>query len=721
MATCCNHNDNVEKKFKNTEFTFITHVWACDHDSTEWNLEVFLIQNSSRIKLMYPQQLENYKEPSFTMVHSEITCHLCSEDKLFCYVRNRRLYTNPNCEKIDFKKPPGAKKLMETLNKGPEWNHEKSVIISTIHQLMHVDHFTVNKNSNQVHLEFEMVIISKNSKGEFKIILMDHINKTFNPIAIIDFHLKQAISRFGYQNNLRRPIKIFYKDNQNQEVDWVKTEAFDTRPSKKENNDGDDLYHCVKKLSMHGHKMEKYKYHASSVEVQVNEKVPNSMSQFFNKVIMSDNMPTDIKSFAHMMAADNNKDIADELVKYFNILKDDDDEVSSSSNVNNNNAQHSKKKNSKIKIDKKIVMDGGDGIFDNVTIKLSEGKMALDSNSNDIQKLIEEKFFDGKFVSSADKDCKMFSMADLNERNMVLKAKINGKPVKTNIQDHKQNGGGKASCKKTFSSSTQTGESFHQQIIMDKLTHAIADKIKSSVSNGSASSNVGVKSSGSSGSKIVGSSGGKNINKNGFVSKSAHQDLLIKKLSDKVVATKMAQEKQDGVLDDLIAMYDGPMKEIKKKGKLGEFLKMKKQAESLRKVSDENLVNVQMNFHHKCTKKVAKLTRPRDLLERKKLSYRPNFSHQLMFGNRGDGIELPSDRVEWTPGGRLCSLPDFCLSLLNQLHDKEEMLLKSICCNNNDDCYPETDTESDDSDGRPTDYQDYKVFRDSMGIQKENK
>ena len=29
-----------------------------------------------------------------------------------------------------------------------------------------------------------------------------------------------------------------------------------------------------------------------------------------------------------------------------------------------------------------IVMDGGDGIFDNVTIKLSEGKMALDSNSN---------------------------------------------------------------------------------------------------------------------------------------------------------------------------------------------------------------------------------------------------------------------------------------------------------------------------------------------------
>ena len=54
---------------------------------------------------MYPQQLENYKEPSFTMVHSEITCHLCSEDKLFCYVRNRRLYTNPNSEKIDFKKP----------------------------------------------------------------------------------------------------------------------------------------------------------------------------------------------------------------------------------------------------------------------------------------------------------------------------------------------------------------------------------------------------------------------------------------------------------------------------------------------------------------------------------------------------------------------------------------------------------------------------------------
>ena len=89
------------------------------------------------------------------------------------------------------------------------------------------------------------------------------------------------------------------------------------------------------------------------------------------------------------------------------------------------------------------------------------------------------------------------------------------------------------------------------------------------------------------------------VNKNGFVSKSAHQDLLIKKLSDKVVATKMAQEKQDGVLDDLIAMYDGPMKEIKKKGKLGEFLKMKKQAESMRKVSDENLVNVQMNFHHK--------------------------------------------------------------------------------------------------------------------------
>ena len=110
----------------------------------------------------------------------------------------------------------------------------------------------------------------------------------------------------------------------------------------------------------------------------------------------------------------------------------------------------------------------------------------------------------------------MFSMADLNERNMVLKAKINGKPVKTNIQDHKQNGGGKASCKKTFSSSTQTGESFHQQIIMDKLTHAIADKIKSSVSNGSASSNVGVKSSGSSGSKIVGSSGGKNSKLNSY-------------------------------------------------------------------------------------------------------------------------------------------------------------------------------------------------------------
>ena len=56
---------------------------------------------------------------------------------------------------------------------------------------------------------------------------------------------------------------------------------------------------------MHGHKMEKYKYHASSVEVQVNqEKVPTSMSQFFNKVIMSDNMPQDIKGFAHMMAAD---------------------------------------------------------------------------------------------------------------------------------------------------------------------------------------------------------------------------------------------------------------------------------------------------------------------------------------------------------------------------------------------------------------------------------
>ena len=43
MATCCNHSDAVEKKFKNTEFTFITHVWACDHDSTEWNLEVSLI------------------------------------------------------------------------------------------------------------------------------------------------------------------------------------------------------------------------------------------------------------------------------------------------------------------------------------------------------------------------------------------------------------------------------------------------------------------------------------------------------------------------------------------------------------------------------------------------------------------------------------------------------------------------------------------------------
>jgi len=653
------------------------------------------------------------------MVHSEITCHLCSEDKLFCYVRNRRLYTNPNSEKIDFKKPPGAKKLMDTLNKGLEWNHEKSVIISTIHQLLHVDQFRVDKNSNQVHLDFEMVVVSKNSKGEFKTILMDHINKTFNPIALIDFHLKQAISRFGYQNNLRRPIKIFYKDNQNQEVDWVKTEAFDTRPSKKENSDGDDLYHCVKKLSMHGHKMEKYKYHASSVEVQVNqEKVPTSMSQFFNKVIMSDNMPSDIKGFAHMMAADNNKDIADELIKYFNILKDDDDEISSSSNANNNNAQHSKKKNSKIKIDKKIVMDGGDGIFDNVTIKLSEGKMALDSNSNsDLQKLIEQKFFDGKFVSSGDgKDCKMFSMADLNERNMVLKAKINGKPVKT---DHKQNGGGKKADKNSFSAGSG-GDSFHQQIIMDKLTHAIADKIKSSVS-GNGSANAGVKSSGSSGSKVHGSSANKNYNKNGFVSKS---ELLIKKLSDKIVAKKMAQEKQDGVLDDLISMYDGPAaKENGKKGKLGDLLKAKKQTDGCRKSSDENIVNVSINFHHKCSKKVATLARPHDLLERKKLSYRPNFSHQLMFGSRGDGIELPSDRSEWTPGSRLCSLPDFCLSLLNQLHDKEEMLLKSICCNNNDDdCYPDTDTESEDSDGTPIpDDSNYKNYVESMAKQKGNK
>ena len=66
---------------------------------------------------------------------------------------------------------------------------------------------------------------------------------------------------------------------------------------------------------MHGHKMEKYKYHASSVEVQVNqEKVPTSMSQFFNKVIMSDNMPQDIKGFAHMMAADK-------FVIFFTFLK----------------------------------------------------------------------------------------------------------------------------------------------------------------------------------------------------------------------------------------------------------------------------------------------------------------------------------------------------------------------------------------------------------------
>ena len=54
---------------------------------------------------------------------------------------------------------------MDTLNKGLEWNHEKSVIISTIHQLLHVDQFKVDKNSNQVHLEFEMVVVSKNSKG----------------------------------------------------------------------------------------------------------------------------------------------------------------------------------------------------------------------------------------------------------------------------------------------------------------------------------------------------------------------------------------------------------------------------------------------------------------------------------------------------------------------------------------------------------------------------
>ena len=99
----------------------------------------------------------------------------------------------------------------------------------------------------------------------------------------------------------------------------------------------------------------------------------------------------------------------------------------------------------------------------------------------------------------------MFSMADLNERNMVLKAKINGKPVKT---DHKQNGGGKKADKNSFSAGSG-GDSFHQQIIMDKLTHAIADKIKSSVS-GNGSANAGVKSSGSSGSKVHGSSANKN-------------------------------------------------------------------------------------------------------------------------------------------------------------------------------------------------------------------
>ena len=100
-------------------------------------------------------------------------------------------------------------------------------------------------------------------------------------------------------------------------------------------------------------------------------------------------------------------------------------------------------------------------------------------------------------------------MADLNERNMVLKAKINGKPVHKSHTDHKQNG--KKADKSSFLGS-HAGDSFHQQIIMDKLTHAIADKIKSSVQggNGSASNGGGVKSSGSSGSKVLGSSAGKN-------------------------------------------------------------------------------------------------------------------------------------------------------------------------------------------------------------------
>ena len=72
------------------------------------------------------------------------------------------------------------------------------------------------------------------------------------------------------------------------------------------------------------------------------------------------------------------------------------------------------------------------------------------------------------------------------------------------------------------------------------------------------------------------------------------------------MAKKMAQERQDGVLDDLISMYDHAEQADKKenggggkKGKLGELLKTKKGEGSCRRNSDDGFVSVPINFHHK--------------------------------------------------------------------------------------------------------------------------